>query len=376
MSASLGWSRSVLTGAVTVQSILSLVASPIIGIATDRYGPRLVMATGATIAAICYLALGQITEPWQLYVLYAIAVACGLTAAGPLVTETTVAKWFVRQRGRALAITAMGIDFGSIFVGPLTAVLAEALGWRLTWPLLGVLVALVLFPVAIAFMRLPRAPADGAGPNDAQRKEAASTERSWTAKEALRDGSLWKLILAFNLTSAAASALIYHLAAFFVDSGLTLQQASIALAINRTFAIGSKLIWGFLAERMPVRYCLAGNCVGRAMGFLILLLGSGPERAYVFAVVGGLSGNAFGPLQIQILADYYGGANLGAIRGMLAPFTTTTGLLGPLLAAVVRDVTGSYEAAFWIFTSTLLFSAAVTILARPPRPTTTSRVAS
>ena len=367
MSAGLKWSRTLLTGAVTTQSILNLGTSPIIGTATDRYGPRIVMVAGAAVASVGYLLIGRIVDPIPFYIVFALAGAAGLSACGPLVTETVVAKWFTRQRGRALAITAMGLDFGNIIMVPLTALLIAAVGWQATWMVLGTIIAMVLLPVSTAFMSSPKAgdvPEDEGSP--AQRRSAQTTA-VWTAREAFFKGSLWKLIVAFNLASVAASALIYHLAAYFLDSGFTLQQASLVLALNRVFAIGSKLIWGFLAERVPVRYCLAGNSLGRATGFLILLLSSDPRRAYLFALVGGLSGNAFGPLQAQILADYYGSANLGAIRGLMAPFGRTSGLLGPLLAAFVWDQTGSYNGAFWVFTLALMMSAVAVLAAKPPK---------
>src|SRR5687768_12243093 len=72
MSAALGWSRTLLTGAVTAQSVLSLATAPLIGMATDRYGPRIVMTVGGVVAAVAYLAIGHITEPWQFYCLLAI----------------------------------------------------------------------------------------------------------------------------------------------------------------------------------------------------------------------------------------------------------------------------------------------------------------
>ena len=282
MSAGLRWSRTLLTGAVTTQSILNLGTSPIIGTATDRYGPRIVMVAGAAVASVGYLLIGRIVDPIPFYIVFALAGAAGLSACGPLVTETVVAKWFTRQRGRALAITAMGLDFGNILMVPLTALLIAAVGWQATWMVLGTIIAMVLLPVSTAFMSSPKA---GDVPEDeasSARGRSAETTAVWTAREAFFKGSLWKLILAFNLASVAASALIYHLAAYFLDSGFTLQQASLVLAMNRVFAIGSKLIWGFLAERVPVRYCLAGNSLGRATGFLILLLSSDPRRAYLF----------------------------------------------------------------------------------------------
>src|SRR5207248_2065684 len=103
------------------------------------------------------------------------------------------------------------------------------------------------------------------------------------------------------------------------DIGLSLSEASFAFVVNRMAAFVGKIIFGFVAERVPVRYCLMVTNLGRVAGFLFLLLGTGTWRVWGFAIVSGLLSNAWGGLQNQIWADYYGRTFLGTIRGTLAP---------------------------------------------------------
>src|SRR5688500_15854206 len=62
MSESLGWSRTLLTGAATAQSVASLFITPVVGALIDRRGPRQIMAFGAIVAGACYLLMSNITE--------------------------------------------------------------------------------------------------------------------------------------------------------------------------------------------------------------------------------------------------------------------------------------------------------------------------
>jgi MFS family permease len=47
----LGWSRTTITGAITLQSLANLMLSPVVGTIVDRYGPRFIMCFGAAVAA-------------------------------------------------------------------------------------------------------------------------------------------------------------------------------------------------------------------------------------------------------------------------------------------------------------------------------------
>ncbi|HEX5605236.1 MAG TPA: MFS transporter, partial [Candidatus Binatia bacterium] len=49
------WSRALASGALMLGSVLWTLAAPVIGIALDRFGPRLVVPTGAIIMALGFV---------------------------------------------------------------------------------------------------------------------------------------------------------------------------------------------------------------------------------------------------------------------------------------------------------------------------------
>lgn len=377
MSEALGWSRTAFTSAVTLQSLANVALSPPLGLLLDRYGARPLMVLGGATAAVCFMLMGKVEEVWQFYVLYTVAAALGLHELGGLITTTAVAKWFVRMRGRAIAISTLGNSIGGLVVAPLAAFLIGAVGWRSSWLVLGAVTAAVVLPPTILFMRNrpedmglrpdgdPPDAAPGSGLASGHRP-SASTEVQWSLREALRTRTVWLLIISLNLSSMTISAVIYHQVALYEDLGFSLQAASLILSMNLGGGALSKLFWGFMAERIPVRYCLIASFLTRALAIFVLLLGSGPERAYVFAALYGLGG-AYGTLVPILWADYYGRTFLGTIRGALTPFSLLASLGGPLFAAWTFDVLGSYTTAFWVFGATLILSTGIIYFARPPR---------
>ena len=244
---------------------------------------------------------------------------------------------------------------------------------------LGFLIVVATLPPTILFMR--RSPEDmgllpdGDSPKEYRLSAQTTTrppspvagEYQWSLREALRTRSVWFMILAFNLSSMAVSAVIYHQVAYFTDIGFSVQAASLVLSLNLTCSLVSKIFWGLLSERVEVRLCLIATFLGRAAGLLVLLLGTAPERVYIFAVLYGLLGGAYGTLIPIAWANYYGRSFLGTIRGALTPFSVFSSLAGPLYAAWAYDTLGSYESAFWVFAATLAFAAVAMFFATPPR---------
>ena len=59
-----------------------------------------------------------------------VLIALGGLALGPLGADSTVARWFIRRRGRALAFTTMGMSSAGVVLPLPLTLLIEGAGWR------------------------------------------------------------------------------------------------------------------------------------------------------------------------------------------------------------------------------------------------------
>ena len=379
MTETLGWTRTQIVAGVTMTNATNLAVAPITGPILDKYGARPVMLWGALVAGIAYIMLAGVSELWQFYLLYVVATSLGIAEIGSLVTTTAVSKWFVRMRGRALGIVTGANSVGAAVVVPITAFLINAIGWRSTWVALGAALIVIVVPPVFLFMRnTPESMGlrpDGDTPEAQTANNAASSARrgagetySWRPKQALKTGTLWMIVLSSNLTSLAFGGMLIHMVPAFTDAGMSLQEAGFAYSVYSVGAVVSKLLWGFLGERLPVRFGLACNSGARAISLVIFLLNPGRLGARVFAILSGVLSTGSAPLSAQIWADYYGRGFLGTIRGITTPFSLLSSILGPLLAAHLYDQFGNYSTAFWIYVVTLTIGTTLMVWAKPPKP--------
>ena len=106
----------------------------------------------------------------------------------------------------------------------------------------------------------------------------------------------------------------------------------------------------------------------------ILVNISTTQMAYIFGIALGATSGVTFTVSMIVWADYYGRGSIGAIRGLTAPIQMTTNALGPLVAALTFDLTGSYGLIFWAFVFICLASSGLWLLATRPEKTFTMNV--
>src|SRR5690606_12369198 len=116
-----------------------------------RHDMRLVMTGGGLTGALALLALGRVTERWQLYIVYP-EIAFGFSATGLVPVTTIVTRWYAAKRAAMLAVASTGLSVGSIVYTPFAKWLVDACGLAGATPLLAVLSLVGTVPFTVWFI--------------------------------------------------------------------------------------------------------------------------------------------------------------------------------------------------------------------------------
>ena len=373
MEAELGWNRTTLLGGLTVRALVAGALSPFIGPLFDtRLGPRFLSMSTAILMGISLVGLRYVEEVWQYYLLFGGVGALANVAGGTVLVEAVVPKWFIRQRGRAVALASMGGVLGPVFPAGIQAAIS-AFGWRDAWLVLGVFTTVVLLPLSFLIRTRPEDMGllpDGdtaETPMSTRRNINASPAVDLTRGQALRTRTFWILVLTFSLTGLGVQGFISNWLPYFQDIGFSATTGALALTVFGLFVLPARFFWGYLADVFPVRLLLMVQHILTALVVLLLLNIGNFTLLMAFAVIMGLAYGGYVPLQRLIYPIYYGRAHLGAIRGVMRPALTLASAAGPLVIAGIYDLRGSYELAF-VFVMIMWFVAGLMfLLARPPR---------
>ncbi|MCC6177064.1 MAG: MFS transporter [Chloroflexi bacterium] len=388
MGDDLGLGRAVFGWAQSLRQVTSALTAPLVGWLLDRFGARIMLAVAAAITGGALVALAVITDGWQLIALFALMGVVGMSGPGALVTSVPVTKWFVRQRGRALAYMSLGIPIGGLLFVPLTQVFIDAFGWRTAWALLGVLGAGSIVPLSLLFVR--RQPEDmGLRPDgDPPRKPTPAQsapgqpetsaltgscparaipreEPAWTRADAVRSGTFWRLVFVFSIVQLASNSVGVHRIPSFMDRGMDPTLISYATALDAAAAGLSTFAMGLLTQRLPARFIGAAGFLLLAMASALTILADSHSLMFVSMITFGLGIGTMMLMQSFLWADYFGRRHLGSIRGTMMPIMLLIGGTGPPVAGYVRDSIGSYTP-MWVASIVLMVVGAAVLAATPP----------
>jgi MFS family permease len=375
ISEDLGWSRTLTAAGITAGALLGGVLAPFFGPIADRLGPRVLLPCGAALMGSLAMALSASTQPWQFYAAFVPARALTEFLMTGVVPFTAVANWFYRKRPRAMGLVALSVPLGGSVLSLVYQYLVAHYGWRSAFFSLGVAVwLLVALPGLIILRRQPEdlgLKPDGANPPERDRRPkeqppAGEAEFSWQKRDALRTAALRLLVASTFLASIATGGIAFHMAAHLTDIKMRpVVAASVVSWMALSGALGNGL-WGALAERIQPRRLSIATMLLAALAVALLMSAQSPLMAYAFGLLFGLSARGSAILIPVLLSRYFGRRSFGAISSVLDPFHKGGLGLGPLLAGMAFDQTGSYTVIFSAFLACYCVAAALIFFARQP----------
>lgn len=373
MTEELGWSRTDISLGQTLTTVVTGVLGVAIGRRMDVRGGRALMAGGAVIGGFGFIALGQVQELWQYYLVRGGLVAAGSIGMGNLVVNVALSNWFVRQRGRAIAIGVMGTSVAALLLPAVANRMIDAWGWRAAWAAIGVAVWVTVIPAALVAMRRRpedfglRPDGDGEPAAGARVPARVASDVRWTRQAAARTWTLWMLIVTFGLASTGMGAMLLHLIPYLTDEGFTRAEAAGAFAMIGVSGLLSKPLWGIALDRFPIRRCAAAEFVLMALGIALILESHTLVPLYGAIFTFGIGIGGVVAVQEVVWAEFFGRLSLGTVRSLAQPFTIVSSAGGPVFAGFAYDHFGSYTTAFHLFIATYAAAAVLILLTPAPR---------
>ncbi len=366
----LGMSRSEVSTAYLIGTLIAALGLPLIGRRVDRVGVRRAM----TVIGVAFGAALVGMAGVQGFVALAIGfVAIRLLGQGSLMLVSTVAVtlWFEKRRGTVLGIFSTGTAIVMALVPVGLSLVIEGYGWRVAWLTSAVMIWLVVVPIA-RFGMIDRPSDIGQvpdGPNPKKMKPSREQTRvSATRIEALRTKRFWSLLAASGTVGMLVTALNFHQISLLADAGLTATEAAVMFLPQVIGAAAAGLLFGYLSDRLTGR-----ELIPMAMGLLIISLvlaaSLTPGVAVVFYAVSlGAAGGAIRSVSATLLPRWFGVRHIGEIQGTASFIDVASTALGPLVFALARDATGGYSgAATWFIIMPLLAGIVATTI-RPVSP--------
>ncbi len=369
-----GISRTRLSALYAIGTGASAVMVAVVGRLVDRLGARVMLgAIAVALGAACFL-MASATGSLSLLLGFAALRALGQGSL-PVTATLLTAQWFVRKRGRAMAIVGLGFAASNALLPPLARFLIDTVGWRGAYVVLGIMVWVLIIPAALFIVR-DRPEEMGLGPDGVAIQEEPEDQvsqraRSNAARRVFSSLDFWTLAIPLTTVPFIVTTLVFHQTSILAERGL---GPSVAAGIFVPFAVavaGGNALAGLLVERLGPRRPLILTQALLLAALIELHLVSGPVAAVAYAATLGASTGMTGVLAGVTWAHYYGREGLGRLQGSASMVMISAAALAPLPLAALQQLSGGYTTGILTMSVLPLLSIALIALFTPKVTMTT-----
>jgi MFS family permease len=346
--------------------------APITGFCLDHFRVRTIISVASVWLAIGYLLLQTAGTFSVFLVTLVIFQGIGWPGVGPLAQTKLMVNWFTRNRGMALAIAIMGISVAGVMMPTVVTWLSEAVGWRGTYSIYAVILVAFVVPMTLLVVRespadLGQYPDGDEQPPPDQPATAPVAESTFAVyREFLSSKAFWSVVVTFGLMNGVYSAMITHLPTYMTtELSFTLYQASYLLGVAGGFAIGGKIVWGWMMDHMNAKLTVMCAVAAYLTSTLIFL----STQSYGWmTLAAGLFGLGFGgmvPVRSVLISRLFGIRKFSRVNGLLS-FFLAPATFWVLITGYIADQTGTYVSAFQVWAVAFVLAGTLSAFIRLP----------
>lgn len=361
----LGWTATQASTPYSVAIVVFSIATLAAGVLQDRIGPRKVIVTGGILVGLGMILSGQLSGPNTVIFTFGVMVGTGIGFAYACVTPAAMKWWHPSQKGMVSGLIVGGFALGAVYVAPLTKMLVNSYDIHTAFTLLGIGIIIISVSLGLTVVN-PPADYKASDPKNWDVKAAqtrSNLEVPW--RDMIRTRQFYFLFIMFALASSAGVMLIGNITKVAaVQVGLEGAVYLIGLlAVSN--AIG-RVLGGIFSDKIGRMNTLIFVFILQAINMWFFMEISSETMLIAGAVVGAVCYGSLLSVFPSITADYFGLRGYGANYGLVYLGWGLSGALGPVIASISLDKTGSFDTAYIISAAMLVVAAIIGFMTKAP----------
>jgi len=354
----------------SIAALSMMVGAIIVGKLIERISIRLIMGVCTALFSAGIILYSQCRTLGQFY---AVSVIMGLGSAGTHIIPVTsmINNWFVKKRGLATGIVFAGTGIGGLVLNPFVTWLIEQkffnleYGWQGAYIVSGILAGAFCIPIALFVMK--KSPAEMGQFADGEASQAPGEDVStagFTVSEAVKSPVFWMVAAMALLFSVINMGINQHLYPYLNgDLGFSKSAAAMIVGSYLGMTVLGKISLGAISDRRGLPFSITLFVAIVMAGIAVLTQINALWIAVVFVIIFGFGNVIQTVIPPLVTAHCFGLKQYALIFGILSIFMTIGSGIGTPLSGYMRDYTGSYHSAFFIYMGLLVLSLVAALMA-------------
>lgn len=344
--------------AVTIASAFLL---PVVGRLIDRTD---LLAYSIASAALMGLGAAAMAAAPNVVLLVAGVLALRFAGQGLMshVAMTGTARFFERDRGKALALVSLGFPIAEATLPLLTLMLIEAWGWRIAHAAIGVTMAgfvaaigtLLIWPQRT--FRRPQTPP--------VRRDAPIAAAS---RSVLLQPGFAMVVPLLCGTPFVVTALIFHQALLAAQTGIAIEWFAASFTMFAAAQVAGNFAVGPAIDRFGAWTIMPLHLAPFGIGLALFAVFDAAWAVPVYLGAAGLSSGMANTIRTAVVAEFVPLDRLGAARSQLNAIAILTSAMGPPLLGWMLDAGATVAVALWASCGYVVVATVLAVFAPRPR---------
>ena len=269
----------------------------------------------------------------------------------PHISSVSMSRWFISQRGKALAISNTGYALGEAFLPVLFTVLMLSYNWQNLWVVASVFCFLMV-PLIWMLLKSERTPQSLA-------KEVTAfglLGKSWSRKEVITHPLFWLIFPAIIGPSACITSFFFQQVYFAEVKGWTHLQLVALFPLYTLVAILFSLVSGWALDKFGLDRIIPFYQIPLVFAFILFYFVSTQLGLALGLCLLAISAGANSTLPTAFWAEYYGTQYLGTIKALGTAIMVLGSAIGPGMTGFLIDWGFAIEKQYFIFGLYFIFS--------------------
>ena len=354
------WLRVEFSLAIAIQNLGWGIGAPIFGALGEKFGDRKMILTGA----FCYvtgLVLSTFAQNPLTHQFLELIIGFGIAGTGLGMILAVVGRASSeKNRSMALGIVTAAGSFGQMFGAPIAQALLNFYSWQQVFIIFALTIVLIM--LVVPFLK----------DTPIATKKDVEVSLTKVLSNAFKDPTFSMIFFGFFACGYQLAFLTAHFPAMVTEmcSAITPSSALHHIGVSTTSSLGALAIGliafsnifgtiyaGWLGQKFPKKYLLAGVYSLRALiGLIFILLPITPTTVILFSLFMGSLWLATVPLTSGLIAHVYGLRYMGTLYGLVFFSHQIGSFLGVWMGGRLYDATGDYTLVWWIGIGVSIFS--------------------
>ena len=358
------WDLSAASLIFTVQIAMSTLTPILFGRYQTRLGTRNYLLCGALVYGLGLIGTGYSTHFFTFLLSFSVGVGAGIGMLYPCLMGYGV-RIMPKRRGLATGLLAGSYSVGALIWAPSAVSLQGLYGIMAVYKIFGTAFVIVIL-ISAWFIRDPDE-SDSANHSRKLNTVAAPKiiERDWRAM--LRTPKFYMLLSLFSLGTGSGLMIIGHASAILVENLHILDSEAAFLVglISISNALGP-IVWGIVSDHIG-RFKVLVSLFFIVFLSMLTLYSAHSSVVFVAAIITTcFAYGGFVALIAPATADVFGSRHVNVNYGFLYTSFGIGGIIGPQIAAITKNSTGTYSLAFLIISGCCIVGATLAFLIFKP----------